>query len=160
MLRVTLWHEPQYFQFFIQDPAADTDLLVSKSTYGDLKLRRFACGNGITIVRVRSEYTRIPIAVEFDADGLAREDFGKWDHVVECSLETRTKEIVFAGCPDGPIHGAFGTLAVAPGRYRLRIHYGGQNTVQPDGETGDFYLVQVWPSNESDSEILKDVSGT
>lgn len=155
MLRATLWHEPQYFQFLVQDPAADGKDVFNARASEQVEAQRFACGEGILIVRVRSEYTRIPITVEFDRELPLETDLDQWDRVIECSLDVKSTEIVFAGCPDGPIHGRFGELAVAPGRYRLRVCYGGQEAVQPDGETGDHYLIQIWPSADRASKILK-----
>jgi hypothetical protein len=160
MLRVTLWHEPQYFQFFVQDPAADGSDVFDPRTTNLIESQRFVCGDGMLIVRVISEYTRIPITVEFDRDVPPAIDLDQWDRVIECSLDIRSSEIVFAGCPDGPVHGRFGALAVHPGRYRLRVCYGGQNTVQSDGETGDHYLIQIWPSKEATSKVLKGASSS
>lgn len=155
MLRVTLWHEPQYFQFFVQDPAADGKDVFNARVSKLVEAQRFACGEGFLIVRVRSEYTRIPITVEFDRESPLGIDLDRWDRVIECSLDVKSAEIVFAGCPDGPVHGRFGALAVTPGRYRLRVCYGGQEAVKPDGETGDHYLIQIWPSADAASTILK-----
>ena len=155
MQRLTLWHEPQYFQFFIQDPASDMTILEAQSTYRILERQRFYCGGGLAIVRVVSEFTRIPVAVEFDNGQPEAADFEKWDRIIECSIEVNSGEIAFVGCPDGPIHGKFGSLMVIPGRYRLRVYFGGQDVSQDDGETGDFYLIQVWPSEEINSVVIK-----
>lgn len=155
MIKITFWHEPGYFQFYIQDPIADGNDLCSSKISKEMQRQRFGCGVGIVCVHVISEYSEIPITVQYDGDELELEDFSNWDRIIECPLTTQSKKIVFAGCPDGPRYGCFGTLEIPPGSYRLRIYYGGQNTQQMDGETEDFYLVQIWPSNESDIKILK-----
>lgn len=159
MQRVTLWHEPQYFQFFIQDPASDTAALEVQSTYRTLEEQRVYSDGGLAIVRVVSEFTRIPVTVEFDSSRPEAADFEKWDRIVECSIEVLSGEIAFAGCPDGPIHGKFGSFMASPGRYRLRVHFGGQDVSHDDGETGDFYLVQIWPSSDAGFSVLKEGAG-
>lgn len=144
MLRVTLWHVPQYFQFYIQDPAADTSQLVQEPTYQHLDESGFFEGEGLVVVRVKSEYSRIPVLVEYDADNPNECDRASWDRVIECSLANSSGVIAFVGCPDG----VFGELEVPAGNYHLRVHYGGQDDVRPDGETGDHYLVQIWPAEK------------
>lgn len=155
MLKVTFWHEPDGFQFYIQDPVAEIGDIGGERIYNELTQRRFVCGSNIAIICVVSEFSEIPVTVQYDQIALKPENFDEWDRVIEFSLETESKEIVFASCPDGPIYGRFGTLEVNSGCYRLRLYYGGQNTVQPDGTTSDYYLVQIWPDEMKGSEILK-----
>ena len=67
MLRVTLWHEPEYFGFYIKDPGAEISMGPSEAT--EVEQHRFAARQGIVTVGVKSEYTTIPITVEFDQLG-------------------------------------------------------------------------------------------
>jgi len=140
MLQVTLWHEPSYFQFYIRGSNSDPEL--DSSVAADLQRSALAVREGLVVVGVKSEYTKVPITVEFDRDGFGPADLSRWDSVLECALVTRTGGIVFESCTGEP----FGNLDVESGEYRLRVHYGGQAEVRDDGATGDFYLVQVWPT--------------
>jgi|JI10StandDraft_1071094.scaffolds.fasta_scaffold876536_1 hypothetical protein len=149
MLRVTLWHEPEYFGFYIKDPGAEISMGPSEAT--EVEQHRFAARQGIVTVGVKSEYTTIPITVEFDQLGAEPPERTDWDRIVECSLAIHERAIVF----EGSTGTEFGRLEVPPGNYRTRIHYGGQNIIQGDGETGDFYLIQIWPSSDVSSIVIK-----
>ena len=154
MVRVTLWHEPQYFQFFIQDPIAERDDVLGPSTSDALEEEGVACGKGIVVVSVKSEYTTIPVVVEYDQEA-PEVGFGAWDRVVECGLDICSNEIAFVRCPDGAREGSFGSLEVRPGTYRVRICFGGQSIVNANGHTGDHYAVQIWPSDDMQKVVLK-----
>jgi len=62
--------------------------------------------------------------------------------------------LVVAGCPDYLPDAK--RIALAPGVYRVRVSYGGLDTVSEDGLDGnDRYRVQVWPGSASDVRIAK-----
>ncbi len=149
MLKVTLWHEPVYFAFYVQDPSTRDRL--GPTVADDLLRQRFAARSSTVAVGVISEYTSIPITVEYDTLGPDPVDQAQWDRIVECSVETKAKALCF----ESTTGDEFGRLDVSPGNYRLRIHYGGQEIRKPGGETGDFYLIQVWPSSDTSSRTLK-----
>ena len=148
MLRVTLWHEPEDFAFYIQDPECPSRL---GSVGKELRRDRFATGAGVVVVGVKSEYTAIPITVEFDKFGAEKKEEGTWDRIVECALTVSGRAIAFEASSGEE----FGRLEVDPGTYRLRIYFGGQQPERDDGESEDFYLIQCWPSGETESRILK-----
>jgi hypothetical protein len=139
--QVTLWHEPSHFQFYIRGSIPTPEL--DSSITADLQRSALAVREGIVVVGVRSEYTLVPITVEFSREGFGPSDPSRWDRVHECALVTPKGGIVFESCTGEP----FGHLDVDAGEYRLRVHYGGQAKVRDNGETEDFYLIQVWPTN-------------
>jgi hypothetical protein len=149
MLKIALWHEPEYFGFYVKDPLAHIPM--DPTEPDRVREHRFATWGGGVVVGVTSEFTAIPIAVEFNRRSPDSIDQSQWDRIIECSLETKTNGIAF----EGSTGDEFGRLDVVPGRYRLRIHYGGQDVRKPDGNTGDFYLIQVWPSTDVYSRMIK-----
>jgi hypothetical protein len=150
MLRTTLWHEPGEFQCYVRDPAARR--VFGRDVVDDMRSKGIAVRPGFIAIRLLSEFSNIPITVEYDADGLESADFERWDHVVECALATASARIVFEGCGDPE---PFGVLEVPAGSYRVRIHFGGQRKVLDDGATEDFYLIQIWPGVNAEFSVLK-----
>jgi len=148
MMRLTLWHTPQYFQFFVRSPGVGARGVPSD----DLDSNGFSASRGEVIIRTLSEYSEVPITVEYDADGLTSRELENWDHIVECSIDADQGKLVFEGCASAK---PFGELVVPPGRYRIRIHFGGQLSGKRDGSTEDFYLLQIWPSEDSSVKVLK-----
>lgn len=153
MLRMTLWHEPNHFQFYIQDRYKGAG--INRRLGEELLSRDFAVGKGIVLVAVKSEFAQIPIAVEFDQNPLEILNFEDWDKIVECSIDVVSGELVFVGCASDPVRESFGLLEVSPGVYRLRIFFGGQDSVGSSGAATDHYLVQVWPSTDVVETVVK-----
>jgi hypothetical protein len=149
MLKVTLWHEPEYFGFYVRDPMSEISLDASESER--VRIDRFASAQGIVTVGVVSEYSTIPITIEFDRNQPEIDESDAWDRIVECGLQIEGNEMVF----EGSTGTTFGKLDVWPGTYRLRIYFGGQRSRTTDGESKDFYLIQVWPSPELCSMVLR-----
>lgn len=47
-------------------------------------------------------------------------------------------------------------LPVSPGSYRVRVYYGGLNTLSADGLDGeDYYQVVLWPEKYRSPAVLK-----
>jgi hypothetical protein len=154
MLRVTLWHEPEGFQFYVSDPG-DRELRSSTKKSVEMRDSGFSAERFRIAIRTISEFSRIPIVVEYAVDGFTDEIGSEWDHVVECVLETKNRKLVFEGSTDLE---PFGVLEVPNGIYRVRIHFGGQMSGQVDGSSADFYLIQIWPDDAStdvSTRILK-----
>lgn len=149
MLRATLWHEPAYFAFHVRDRSHRE--VLGSTVASELQERKIAAREGVVAVSVKSEYTEVPITVEFDRDAPNRIRPESWDRIVECPLRVRGTAISFESC----VGDEFGRLEVPSDHYRLRVCYGGQGVVHPDGETEDFYLVQIWPSNDTTIVVLK-----
>lgn len=150
-------HEPAYFQFFIQDSEWFEE--VSGASFdSDTKDHGFLALDGKVVVFVASEFSPIEIEVQvLDAPPEGQLN-SRFDRIIECPLFLPSGQMILCGCPDGPVYGRFGEFKVAPGAYRLRIHYGGLDSVQPDATSSDFYLIQAWPSDDAFSEIIKPYS--
>ena len=139
MRMITLWHQPIDFAFYICDPTVKVRLGLSVSA--EMAERRLVERDGIVIVGVLSEFTTIPIAVELAIHGIEPSSRMQWDRIEEGAIEVRGNRLSF----QGGVGDEFASVEIEPGRYHLRVHYGGQHTEQPDGSTEDFYLIQIWP---------------
>lgn len=139
-----------YFQFYIQDEAADGDLSDAWSDEAVNRLLAVAPGVvGIGTVRNMD----VPVSVEvFDQDlGI---DLEQWDHVVECALDVKSTRLVIAGCTDYFPDAA--RIPVSKGSYRLRACYSGLNSLSQDGLHGnDRYSLQLWPAAVIEPRVLK-----
>ena len=143
-----------YFQFYIQDEAADGDL--SDAWSDEAVDRLFAVGPGVVgIGTVRN--MDVPVTVEI-LDAEKAIDLAEWDHVVECTLATESTNLVNAGCTDYFPDAA--RIPVAPGTYRLRACYAGLATLSDDGlEGNDRYHLQLWPAPAIEPAVLKQRAG-
>ncbi|MCR6478843.1 hypothetical protein NU688_21980 [Variovorax sp. ZS18.2.2] len=139
-----------YFQFYIQDEAADGDL--SDAWSDEAVDQLFAVGPGVVgIGTVRN--MDVPVTVEI-LDAEKPIDFAEWDHVVECTLVTESANLVIAGCTDYFPDAA--RIPVAPGTYRLRACYAGLDTLSDDGlEGNDRYHLQLWRAPAVEPVVLK-----
>jgi hypothetical protein len=147
-------HTPNYGQFYVQDPVHYDYESTARLTREDIDLG-FYVGEGMITVFVISQYSEIPIEVEVMAEPPTVDDFSKWDRVVEGSLTLKSGHLALVGCPDGPEYGTFGKIDLAPGSYAVRVYYGGQDTVQENGDTLDFYKLEIWPCSEFQARFLK-----
>jgi hypothetical protein len=139
-----------YFQFYLQDEAADENL---GDSWTDEAVERFLaiapCVVGVGTVRNMD----VPVALEV-LEEEPTPDFEQWDHVTECSLQVPTGRIVVAGCTDYFPDAA--RVEVSPGTYLVRVSYGSLDTLSEDGLDGDdHYRVQLWPGEEISPRILK-----
>jgi hypothetical protein len=139
-----------YFQFYLQDEKAKGDLSESWTEEATKRLLAIAPETiGVGTVRNMT----VPVCVEIQ-ETEPTEDFNKWDHVVECSLNIPTGKIVVAGCTDYFPDAA--RIIVQAGCYRARIFYGGLDTLSENGLEGDdLYKIVLWPAPVSDVKILK-----
>ena len=101
-------------------------------------------------------YGEVPVTLEvFGAEPELFVD--DWDHIAEASLLVSAGRITLMGCPDEP---SGLVVAVAPGRYRVRVCFLGLIPEPDEAEyTGDSYLVQVWPSDLEGRRVLKHFGG-
>ena len=139
-----------YHQLYLQDEQADTD---TPEDWGEqLTTRMIAVDPGIVGIGTARNMT-VPVRVDLVATR-PDDDFDVWDHVAEASLEVSSGQIVIAGCmdyfPDAK------RLPVLPGCYRVRVYYGGLNTLSEDGLDGeDHYQVVLWPEKYRSPGVLK-----
>lgn len=143
-----------YFQFYLQDEAADGNLGESWTMEAVERLLALAPGTvGVGTVR----NTNVPVAVEVH-DAEPGSDIDSWDHVTECSFKVPTGRIVIAGCTDYFPDAA--RIEVKPGTYRARISYGALRTLSKNGLDGsDHYRVQLWQATEIEPRVVKQRAG-
>ena len=139
-----------YFQFYLQDEAANGDLSDSWGPEAVDRLLAVAPGTvGVgTVCNVM-----VPVLVEILASE-PESDVDKWDHVTECGLDVPTGSIVIAGCTDYFPEAT--RMKVAPGSYCVRVSYGTLSSLPENGLKGkDHYRVQLWPGPYGEPRVLK-----
>jgi hypothetical protein len=130
-----------YFQFYIQDETATGDLSDAWNEEAVGRLLAIAPGT-ICVGTVRN--MDVPVVVEIH-DKEPDDDCPEWDHVVEASLEVTSGRTVIAGCTDYFPDAM--RIPVPPAIYRVRVSYGGLDTLSDDGLEGDDrYRLQLWPA--------------
>ncbi|MGJ7542285.1 hypothetical protein [Variovorax sp. LT1R16] len=139
-----------YFQFYLQDEAADGNL---GDAWDQIATERmFAVADGtVGIGTVRN--MDVPVTLELLEVAPSR-DFTTFDHVVEGSVLVSTGTLVVAGCtayfPDAR------RFPLEPGTYRVRLSSSGLGTLSTDGLEGkDHYLVQLWLDSFVEPTVLK-----
>jgi len=139
-----------YFQFYLQDEAADGNLGEAWTDQAVEDLLALAPGTiGVGTVRnmevlVTLEILSAPPALELDG----------WDQAVECDIDVPTGRLVIAGCTDYFPDAA--RIALEPGNYRVRIRYGGFDTLSEDGLAGDDrYDLVLWKAAPAGLQVLK-----
>jgi len=150
MQTLEVLHQPEYFGFYIEDDGQPNHWSDSAGEE-DVKSGFCVIRHGVS-VRVLSEFSKIPIRIEYDESEIPVGNEKLWDHIVECSFEVRGTQIRLTTATSKT------PIAIIPARrggYRVRIHWGGQLTGKDDGETEDFYLLQFWPSAEKATVFLK-----
>ena len=125
----------------MHDPLVLAEPRFGSSVSEEVAERRFAVRDGVAVVGVLSEFTTIPITVEMAEHVIEFSSSAQWDRIEEGAIEVRGNRLSF----QGGVGDEFASVEIEPGRYHLRVHYGGQHTEQPDGSTEDFYLIQIWP---------------
>lgn len=139
-----------YFQFYLQDEAAEGDLSDSWTDEATDRLLAVAPGTvGVGTVR----NMEVPVSVEV-LEGEPPLDAAEWDHMTECSIQIDSGQLVVAGCtdyfPDAK------RISLAPGTYAVRVSYGGLSSLSADGLDGcDNYRVQLWPGVTTAAKVIK-----
>ena len=129
-----------YFQFYLQDEAADGDL--SESWTEEATTRQLALAPGTIGVGTARNMT-VPVTVEI-RNSRPDEPVGPWDLVNDCNIEVTSGKLVVAGCTDYLPDAA--RIELPPGLYHARVFYGGLQTLSNDGLDGDdHYTVILWP---------------
>jgi hypothetical protein len=139
-----------YFQFYLQDEAADGNLSEAWTDEAVARLLAVAPGTvGIGTVRNMD----VPVTVEV-LPAEPQSNLAAWDHVVECSLIASSSKLVIAGCtdyfPDAE------RIPVEPGTYRVRVNYAGLRSLSENGLEGDDrYHLQLWPGTATEPVVVK-----
>ena len=143
-------HEPSYFQFGVGD-LSQTDEKSPIVAGDEIFNQRISVSLHSVSIGVISDYGKIPIeAVHYESEPSIT-DFSEWDRIVECAIGIVGQRISLTSC----VGEEFGRITVQPGRYRIRVFYGGQDTDHGDGTADDHYLIQIWPSEDASTKIIK-----
>jgi hypothetical protein len=140
-----------YFQFYLQDERSESSLADS---WGKKESHRMglAIAPGIIGIGTVRNMT-VPVTLEI-YDTQPDEELAKWDKVNECSLEIPSGCLVIAGCTD--YFPEASRVHLKPQCYRVRVYYGGLNTVVDEfGEGADHYKVGLWPAPYAEMRELK-----
>jgi hypothetical protein len=143
-----------YFQFYLQDEAAEGDLSDAWDAPAVERMLAISAGMvGLGTVRNMD----VPVTLQL-LDAEPADDLTEFDHVVEGSLVIKTGPLVVAGCTDYFPDAA--RFDIEPGTYRVRLSCAGLNSLSEDALEGqDRYLVQLWQAPPIDPRALKQRSG-
>lgn len=139
-----------YFQFYIED---ENSLIDTSVVWIELAFKDFmAVAPGfIAIATVRN--MDVPVEVEV-IDSELPENLDKWDHVTECSLSIPSGRLVIRGCTD--YYPDAERIHLTPGNYRIRIYYGGLDTVSVNNlEGNDHYRIVMWQGEYLSPGVVK-----
>lgn len=139
-----------YFQFYLQDEAADGDLSDSWTDEAVGRMLALAPGTiGVGTLRnvdVQAVIELYKTEPQLESDA--------WDHVVEAGLDILSGKIVVAGCADYFPEAV--RIEVNPAHYRARLCISGLESIRSEWEDADdCYLVQLWPSMNGEILLLK-----
>lgn len=139
-----------YFQFYVQDEAAEGDLSNSWTDEAVKSLLALAPGTiGVGTVRNMD----VPVTIDL-RDNEPSVSLEEWDHATECTITISSGHLVIAGCTDYFPDAVRMNLKV--GTYRARVLYGGLASVSDDGLDGqDRYKIILWPAPPGDTVVLK-----
>lgn len=155
-----------HYQFYIGDSETGGDVTAPDFWCDEAFDRRLAVGEGI--IGVGTEvYGTVPVVVEVH-DCAPDDDLAGWDHVVEASLHVPSGQIAIDGClnyvPRDLPHIGYRSplIEVMPGRYRVRVYFGGLESVRVEetqyGEeevSDEHYRVVLWPAAYAEPAILR-----
>ena len=151
MERYSLEIFADYRTIYAQDEDSDSDLsgLISNKS---LKTRLIYTPEQIIIFTARN--MSVPLTIE-KVESEPNIDLDPRDHVIECSINLSSGSLLIAGgtdyFPDAT------RISVQPGIYKMRIFYGGLNTISKDGLDGNNnYRIIFLPTEQlSDIAVLK-----
>lgn len=137
-----------YHQFYLWDQGASPD---APTDYTDLDCtRRVKAAPFIVVIQPERNMTvSVEIEIAKEAPVLLPE---KWDHVAEVSLDLPSGQLEIHECTGGSID----ILSIPPDIYRVRVYFGGLNSLSDDGfDGGDHYRIVLWPAPFDDIAVLK-----
>lgn len=139
-----------YFQFYLQDEAAEGDL---SDAWDDPAVERMLAVAPGVVGLGTARNMDVPVTLEL-LDSEPAKGIDEFDHVVEGTLAIETGPLVVAGCTDYFPDAA--RFDLEPGTYRVRLSCSGLNTLSEDGLEGeDRYLVQLWLAPAIEPEVLR-----
>jgi hypothetical protein len=141
-----------HFQFYLEDAEASTRVIeLWKTSTADNLVE---IGDGIVAIGTARYGGIIDVSLEI-LDGPAQDALEFWDHVVECSLNLPSGELILSA-PESDLSKT-PRVFVLPDQYRVRIYFGNLDTVQDEfAKTGlDTYRIVMWPGEFTAPQIIK-----
>lgn len=139
-----------YHQLYLADDDVE-EPMPGDVTDEDVRRRLAAAPHSVVIHTARNVDVPVTVHVHEREPSV---DLEAWDHVAECSLAVPSGRIVIAGCTDYLPDAA--RILVEPGSYRVRVCYGGLETLSEDGLDGDdHYVVDLWRGEPADVRVVK-----
>ena len=115
----------------------------------DIAARITATPFGVIVELERDVAVAVAVEVAGEASGVAPD---AWDHVAEASLAPPSGRLEIHACARGPVD----VLVEPAGPYRVRVHYGGLDTLCEDGLDGDDDdRIALWPTPYAEVAELK-----
>lgn len=138
-----------YHQFYLTDAGKDP-FAPEDYTEQDVQRRIKAADNVVVIQPERS--MTVPVELEI-LDSRPPDDFEKWHHVAEASLELPSGKLRIEEWGNAePVD----EIVLEARSYRVRAYYGGLDTLSFDGLDGDdHYKIVMWPSPVGDVTVVK-----
>jgi hypothetical protein len=143
-----------HHQFYVQDSDPIGSMGDPSFWSPESEITRLAKVEGILGIATGS-YDEVKVRVEqhFEEPSV---DLTAWDHVIETGLNMRSRILLVYGCiaPSGVF------FFVEQRHYRVRCcHANLAASADCTREAGDWYLVQFWPGEPQETQILKQWSG-
>lgn len=141
-----------YHQFYLMDaeeyPNAPED-------YTDEDVRqRIKTGKNIVVIQPERN-TSVPVELEI-LDASPSDDFEKWSHVAEASLDLPSGKLLIEDGTGSSID----EIILLAGTYRVRAYFGNLDKLSSDGLDGDdYYKLALWSSPFEEIKVLKQYQG-
>ena len=146
-MKKTVILEPSYssFHFFIYEVDESLNTVISEAKYHETLLsKRVYSRNNVIVIATKSEFSAVPITIQV-MDSNTKEiqiDKADWDDIKEISeFEIKSGKLKLMDPPAGD----FFNIDLPIGTYSLKICYGGQDSIEDDGSSRDYYLIAVYP---------------
>ena len=136
-MRVTFWHEPEDFAFYIQNPSRRERLGPSVSR--DLGSSGVAVRPGVIVVRVESELDPVAVTVEFDDGGVMLEGLRELDSLVTAEMDVGNDGLCFETASGLE----FGHISLPRGRWEVGVYRVFPGTLELGAGGNEHYLVRV-----------------
>lgn len=142
--------DTDYSQFYL----VDGDRELSQSFWLDEEdfFLRIDSSNGVVVIRTeRSGVLKVIVDVVDKKPDLENQD--SYDHIVECSLEIKSGNLMIKDCPDFQ---TIKDIKLPSGYYRVRICSANLSTVDSDFSGDDFYRLMLWKEEQmSEKKVVK-----
>lgn len=155
-----------HYSFYIGDSATEADTTSLNFWNIEANARRLAITRDLLGIGT-GVCDDIPIEVEIRKEAPRSDDFAVWSHVVEASIDLPTGRLAIDDCvdfrPESDPRLSSKTyrsphITIPPGKYRVRVLYGGlneENMIKEFGEHDEHYRLILWPAPFAEPIVLK-----